>query len=144
MARPERYVVTSPEAITVPRVEHDSTYLAFLLLRIGYAVLPILAGLDKFTHVLADWPKYLSPRVAGTLGLAPQTFMWTVGVIEIVAGLLVAFTPRFGAWVVAAWLVGIIVNLLLLPGYYDIALRDVGLAVGAIALALLARDVDHI
>jgi uncharacterized membrane protein YphA (DoxX/SURF4 family) len=144
MARPERYVVTSPESITVPRAEHDSAYLAFFLLRIGYAVLPILAGLDKFTHVLVDWPRYLSPRVAGMLGLAPQTFMWAVGVIEIVAGLLVAFTPRFGAWVVAAWLVGIIVNLLLLPGYYDIALRDVGLAVGAIALALLARDVDHI
>ena len=144
MARPERYVVTSsPEPLIVPSVERDPTYLAYLLLRMGYVILPIVAGLDKFAHLLVDWDQYLSPRVAAMVGVAPHTFMSAVGVVEIVAGLLVAFAPRIGGWVVAAWLVGIIVNLLLLPGYYDVALRDVGLSVGAVVLALLARHVDR-
>src|SRR5262245_54340112 len=144
MARPERYVVTSStEPLIVPSVERDPTYLAYLLLRVGYVILPIVAGLDKFTHLLVDWDQYLSPRIAAMVGVAPHTFMSAVGVVEIIAGLLVAFAPRIGGWVVAAWLVGIIVNLILLPGYYDIALRDVGLMVGAIVLALLARHVDR-
>jgi hypothetical protein len=99
-------------------------------------------GVDKFLHLAVDWQQYLSPRLVGLLGVTPQTLLSVVGVVEIAAGLLVAFRPRIGAWIVAAWLWAIIVNLLLLPGYYDIALRDVGLSLGAIALALLSRHVE--
>jgi uncharacterized membrane protein YphA (DoxX/SURF4 family) len=143
MARAERYLVTSPaKPVVFLRPERGPVYLAFVLLRAGYVILPILVGLDKFLHLAVDWQQYLSPRLVGVLGVTPQTLLSVVGVVEIAAGLLVAFRPRIGAWVVAAWLWAIIVNLLFLPGYYDIALRDVGLSLGAIALALLARHVE--
>jgi uncharacterized membrane protein YphA (DoxX/SURF4 family) len=115
---------------------------AYRILHVGFAVLPILAGLDKFFHLLVNWDQYLAPRIAGMLPVSGHTFMLAVGVIEIVAGLLVAVLPRVGAYVVALWLWGIIVNLLLFPGYYDIALRDFGLSLGALALARLSRDYD--
>ena len=111
-------------------------------LRLAYGVVPIVAGLDKFTNLLVDWKQYLSPLAERVLPLSATAFMELVGVIEIVAGLLVAFRPQVGAWVVAAWLWGIIVNLLLIPNYFDVALRDFGLSLGALALARLSRDFD--
>ncbi|MEV8550627.1 DoxX family membrane protein [Streptomyces glaucescens] len=117
----------------------DPGYQAFLVLRAGFAVAPVLFGLDKFTNLLADWPGYLAPWIDDVLPGSPQQAMYAVGVIEIVAGLAVALAPRFGGWLVAAWLAGIIVDLLTVPGYYDIALRDFGLLLGAVALARLAR-----
>ncbi len=116
----------------------DHTYQAFLLLRTVFTVAPIVFGLDKFTNLLVDWPIYLAPWVDGLVPGTAQQAMYAVGVIEIVAGIAVALAPRFGAWLVAAWLAGIIVNLLTFPGYFDIALRDFGLLVGAVALARLA------
>jgi uncharacterized membrane protein YphA (DoxX/SURF4 family) len=118
-------------------------YQAYLILHIGYAVLPIVAGLDKFFHLLVNWDQYLSPFVTDLLPFSGHTFMLIVGVVEIVAGLLVAFRPRLGAYVVALWLWGIIVNLLLVPGFYDIALRDFGLSLGALALGRLSEDFDR-
>lgn len=116
----------------------NPAYQAFRALHVGFIVAPILAGADKFLELLAEWTKYLWPGVPDLLGLAPEAFLGIVGVVEIAAGLLVAFKPRIGGYVVSAWLVGIIVNLLLLGDYYDIALRDLGLAIGAFALARLA------
>ena len=111
---------------------------AFRALQIGFVAAPVLAGLDKFFHLLTDWTQYLWPGVTDLLGVSPHTFMGVVGVVEIAAGILVAVKPRFGGYLVAAWLVGIILNLLLLGDYFDIALRDLGLAIGAFALARLA------
>lgn len=115
-------------------------YQAYLLLHVGFAVLPVLAGVDKFLHLLVDWNQYLAPLAEQVLPVPGPTFMLVVGVVEIAAGLLVAVRPRIGAYVVAFWLWGIILNLLLIPGYYDIALRDFGLSVGALALARLSRE----
>jgi uncharacterized membrane protein YphA (DoxX/SURF4 family) len=113
---------------------------SYQILHVGFAILPILAGADKFFHLLVNWDQYLAPVVANHLPLSAHTFMLIVGVIEIVAGLLVAIRPRIGAYVVAFWLWGIIGNLLLFPGYYDIALRDFGLSLGALALARLSAE----
>jgi hypothetical protein len=115
---------------------------AFWLLRIGFTVAPILFGADKFAHVLVNWDTYLAPRISDHLPGTPHQAMYIVGIIEIVAGLVVALRPRFGGYLVAAWLLGIIVNLLLIPGFYDVALRDFGLFVAAIALARLATADD--
>jgi len=117
----------------------NGSHQAFQLLRLGFTVAPIIAGLDKFLQLLTNWDKYLAPAVPNALGMQPHTFMMIVGAIEIVAGLLVAINPRIGGYVVSAWLVGIIVNLLLVGGYLDVALRDLGLALGALALARLAE-----
>jgi hypothetical protein len=111
---------------------------AWWLLYVGFIAAPIIAGLDKFTNILVQWEQYLTPPVAHMLPVTPETFMRVSGVIEIVAGLLVAFRPTIGGYVVALWLWGIIVNLLLGAGYYDIALRDLGLSLGALALARLS------
>ena len=111
---------------------------AFLLLRTVFTVAPILFGLDKFLNLMTDWPGYLAPWVDRLMPGTAQQFMYVVGVIEIVAGLLVAVRPRIGAAVVALWLAGIITNLLILGNYYDVALRDFGLLIGALALNRLA------
>ena len=117
----------------------DPAEQAFLLLRTVFTVAPIVFGLDKFANVLTDWPQYLAPWIDRHRSRAPPSRPCTlVGVVEVVAGMLVAVAPRFGAWIVAAWLAGIIVNLLTIPGFYDVALRDFGLFVAAIALARLA------
>lgn len=113
-------------------------YQAYRVLHLGFVVAPVLAGADKFLMLLSEWTHYLWPVVPDLLGIAPRTFMGVVGVIEIAAGLLVAINPKVGGYVVSAWLVGIILNLLLLGQYYDVALRDLGLALGAFALARLA------
>jgi hypothetical protein len=123
---------------------HQPAFQAYLILYAGFIALPALAGLDKFAHVLVDWDGYLAPVVSETLGVTPHSFMLMVGVIEIVAGLLVAIRPQIGAYVVAIWLWGIIVNLLMIPGYYDIALRDFGLSLGALALARLSYHFGNI
>jgi hypothetical protein len=113
---------------------------AFLILYAGYVLLPILAGLDKFLHFLVDWEIYLAPVVTQVLPVSAGTFLLIVGIIEVAAGLLVLYRPQIGAYVVALWLLGIIVNLLLIPGFYDIAARDFGLSLGALALARLGRE----
>jgi uncharacterized membrane protein YphA (DoxX/SURF4 family) len=116
----------------------DPAYQAFLLLRTVFTVAPILFGLDKFTNLLVGWPGYLAPWIDGLLPGTAQQAMYVVGVIEVVAGIMVAVAPRFGAWLVAAWLAGIIINLVTFPGFFDIALRDFGLFVAAVALGRLA------
>ncbi len=115
---------------------------AYLLLYLGFIVAPIAAGADKFIGFLAPWHQYLAPAINRLVPVDAQTFMMGVGVVEILAGLLVAFKPSIGGWVVAAWLWGIIANLLMIPGYYDIALRDFGLSLGALALARLATHFE--
>ncbi|MFJ7181109.1 hypothetical protein ACIQXA_33025 [Streptomyces massasporeus] len=117
----------------------DPGYQAFVILRIGFTVAPILSGLDKFANLLVDWPAYLAPWANDIVPGSAQAAMYAVGVIEIVAGLVVALAPRIGGWLVAGWLAGIIVSLLTIPGYYDVALRDFGLLPGAVALARLAQ-----
>jgi hypothetical protein len=116
----------------------DPAYQAFWLLRIAFIVAPILFGLDKFAHVLVDWDKYLAPEFTDFFNVQAHTLMYGVGAIEIVAGLVVALRPRFGGYLVAAWLAGIITNLLLMADYYDVALRDFGLLLAALTLARLA------
>ena len=125
---PEQTLTTSPG--TRP------AYDAYRLLKFGFVVAPILAGADKFFNILTQWPKFLAPIIANRV--PAETFMRAVGVIEIAAGLLVLFKPKLGGYVVAAWLFLIIVDLLAIPGYYDVALRDVGLMLGALALARLS------
>lgn len=115
-------------------------YQAYQVLYIGFIVAPFLAGLDKFTHLLTNWDQYLAPVLAGLLPVSGHTFMLFVGVVEMAAAVLVAARPRIGAYVVAAWLFGIIGNLLLIPGYFDVALRDFGLLLGALALGRLSEE----
>ncbi len=113
-------------------------YQAFQILRLGFTVAPILMGLDKFLGLLVNWHQYLPPIAHNTLGGYAQTFLYAVGVIEIVAGIGVFLKPKIFAYVVAAWLGLIIVNLLLIPGYFDVALRDFGLLLAALALGRLS------
>jgi hypothetical protein len=121
------------------RLRIDPTYQAFWLLRIGFTVLPILFGADKFADLLANWDKYLAPWISNLLPGSAHHIMYVVGVIEIVAGLTVLARPRFGGFLVAGWLLGIIVNLVSIGGYYDVAARDFGLFLAALTLARLAR-----
>ena len=117
----------------------DPAYLAFALLRTAFTVAPIVFGLDKFFNLLTDWQGYLAPLVDRLVPGTGHQLMLVVGVVEIVTGVLVAVRPQIGAYVVAAWLAGIIMNLLLIRGFYDVALRDFGLLLAALALARLAR-----
>jgi hypothetical protein len=123
--------------------QNENVYQAYQILRWGFVAAPILAGADKFLHLLVNWNQYLSPLAARVLPFSGDTFMKVVGVVEIAAGLIVAIKPRIGAYVVSAWLVGIIVNLLTIPGFYDVALRDFGLALGALALGRLSHLYDR-
>ena len=113
---------------------------AYKLLYAGFVAAPIVAGIDKFTDKLGNWDKYLSDDVAKRLPVERHTFMEAVGLIEIAAGLLVAAKPKWGGYVVGAWLAGIVANLWTKPEYRDVALRDIGLALGAFALARMAGD----
>jgi uncharacterized membrane protein YphA (DoxX/SURF4 family) len=126
----------------VDRLRVDPVYQSYALLRTGFAAAPILFGLDKFFNLMVNWERYLAPWLQQLSPLSAVHTMYLIGVIEIVAGVAVALKPRYGAYLVAAWLAGIIVNLLSYPGYYDIALRDFGLLVGALALARLAARFD--
>ena len=126
----------------IERLKADPAYQAFVLLRVAFTVAPIAFGLDKFFGVLVDWEVYLAPWINDIVPGSASTAMHLVGVVEILAGIAVALKPRYGAYLVAAWLGGIIVNLLTYSGYYDIALRDFGLMLGALTLARLASKYD--
>lgn len=138
-ARSQRRLAAPSGALNVDA----AAYQAFWLLRIGFTVAPILFGIDKFFNWSVYWPQYLAPWVNEIIPGNGQDFMYVVGGVEIFAGLLVAFAPRIGAFVVAGWLAGIVINLLTTnaPQYYDIALRDFGLLLGALTLARLALAV---
>jgi hypothetical protein len=118
-------------------------YQAYQILHLGFTVAPLVAGLDKFFNLLVNWEQYLPPFVNNLLGGYGHELMLVVGVIEIVAGLGVFFKPKVFAYVVSAWLLLIIVSLLMIPGYYDVALRDFGLALAAFALARLSSNFDR-
>jgi hypothetical protein len=121
----------------------DVAYQSFWLLRIGFTVAPIAFGADKFANVMVNWEKYLAPWIHHLSPLSATNTMHVVGGIEILAGIVVALRPRYGAYLVAAWLGGIVINLLSYSGYYDVALRDFGLMLGALTLARLASRYDH-
>lgn len=121
---------------------NDAAYHAYLLLRVGFTVLPILFGIDKFTNALVNWDTYLAPWIDRIMPGDAHQFMYFVGAVEIVAGLSILLKPRYGSWIVAAWLAGIVVNLFTYSGYYDIAMRDLGLMLAALTLARLASVYD--
>jgi uncharacterized membrane protein YphA (DoxX/SURF4 family) len=129
-------------AVTLEADWRDPRYQAYALMRLAFTVAPIAFGLDKFFNVMVHWPNYLAPWINRIVPGTGQQFMYVVGAIEIVAGVCVALKPRYGAYVVAAWLGGIVINLLSYSGYYDIALRDFGLLLGALTLARLAAVYD--
>jgi hypothetical protein len=137
--RAERATAAGATAIDV----RDPVTQAFWILRIGFTVAPILFGLDKFLDWLVDWRIYLAPEINDLIPGNAHQAMLAIGVIEIVAGLVVALRPKWGGYLVAAWLAGIIVNLLLQANFYDIALRDFGLLLGALALARLATAYER-
>jgi hypothetical protein len=116
----------------------DPRYQAYALMRLAFTVAPIAFGVDKYFNVLVHWPKYLAPWINNIAPGSGQDFMYFVGAVEILAGVVVAIKPRYGAYLVAGWLGGIVINLLSYSGFYDIALRDFGLMLGALALARLA------
>lgn len=128
---------TAHAVSTTTVLEDRTSRQAFVLLRTIFTVAPILFGLDKFTNLLTDWTAYLAPRRPPS-SVPAQTFMYGVGIIEVIAGIIVALRPRIGSVIVALWLLGIIVNLLVLGSFFDVALRDFGLLVGALALNRLA------
>jgi hypothetical protein len=130
-------------SLSPDRALDDPVFQAFTLLRIGFTVAPILFGLDKFLDWLVEWPRYLAPELNDLLPGNAHQAMLAVGVIEIVAGVVVAVRPKFGGYLVAGWLAAIIVNLLVQADFYDIALRDFGLLLGALSLARLATAFDR-
>jgi hypothetical protein len=125
---------------TTPAGTHLGANRAFWLLRTVFTIAPIAFGLDKFVELLTDWEQYLAPWINDLVPGTAHQAMLAVGVIEVVAGIVVAVAPRFGGPLVAAWLAGIILTLVTLDGFYDVALRDFGLLVGALALTVLAWD----
>lgn len=140
-------VLSSSERITSINADSITTarpgYQAYQILRAGFTVAPIIAGLDKFFSLLVNWDQYLPAFVNNLTGGHGHELMLAVGVIEIVAGLGVAFKPRIFAYVVSAWLLLIVANLLMIPGYFDVALRDFGLSLGALALGRLSQEYDR-
>ena len=140
------HIIDSPTGIdsfTEAKTDVEPGYEAYQILHIGFTVAPIVAGLDKFFNLLVNWEQYLPPLVTNLVGGHGHELMLVVGVIEIIAGLGVFFKPKVFAYVVSAWLLLIIVNLLLIPGYFDVALRDFGLSLGALALARLSSKFDR-
>ena len=137
-------ILSSQQNITLGSVgvRTQPGYQAYQILHVGYAALPIVAGLDKFFHYMVNWDMYLAPAVGRYTFMSDHHFMMVVGVIEILAGALVVVKPHIGGYVVMTWMWGIIVNLMLLRGFYDVALRDFGLSLGALALARLSTDFD--
>jgi hypothetical protein len=133
MARP------MPRPYVAAEEKTDYAHQAYMILKFGFTVAPVIAGLDKFFNLLVDWTQYLTPLVPRWTGIDPAGFMMAVGVIEIVAGILVAVKPKLGALIVTVWLWGIIGNLLLVPGYFDVALRDLGLSAASTDLKTPAR-----
>lgn len=137
---------SAPAATSVSRpvasVRGDVGYQAYLVLRLAFAVVPIAFGVDKFFNVMVDWPQYLAPWITDITPGNAQDFMYVVGAVEILAGVTVALKPRYGGPLVAAWLAGIIFSLLTYSGWYDVALRDFGLLLGALTLTRLALHYD--
>ena len=119
--------------------ENQALHSVREILRFTYGIVPIVAGLDKFTHLLTDWAKYLAPAIANMLPIGPHTFMFIVGVIEVIAGVIVFVRPRIGGYIVTAWLAGIAVNLLMSGQYLDVAVRDLVMAIGAFSLAKVSE-----
>ena len=139
ISRPAFSSSSTPITVATDAARWDNpAFQAFWLLRLGFTVAPIAFGLDKFAHVLVDWDRYLAPEFTDLFNAQAHTLMYLVGAIEVVAGLVVLARPRFGGYLVATWLGAIIVNLLLQADFYDIALRDFGLLLGALTLARLA------
>ncbi|HEY5917845.1 MAG TPA: tRNA (5-methylaminomethyl-2-thiouridylate)-methyltransferase [Chryseolinea sp.] len=133
--------------VTSNYVEHTTTSMtkvnrATQVLRLTYGLVPIVAGLDKFMNVLTDWSKYLAPAVTDVIPLSPDAFMNIVGVIEIIAGIIVLARPKLGSIIVGLWLIGIAINLLLTGQYFDVAVRDIVMAIGAFCLYTLLDDGD--
>src|SRR5947209_8565983 len=124
-------------------VRSDPRYQAFLLMRVAYTVLPLVMGIDKFFNALTKWPQYLADWIDNIIPGSAQQFMYAVGAVEILAAVIVAIRPRYGAYVVAAWLAGIIINLVSYGEWYDIAVRDFGLMLGALTLGRLASVYDR-
>ena len=120
----------------------DGRYQAYAIMRLAFTVAPIAFGIDKYFNVMVHWPKYLAPWINNIAPGSGQDFMYFVGAVEIIAGIVVAIKPRYGAYLVAGWLAGIVINLLSYSGFYDIALRDFGLMLGALTLARLAAVYD--
>ena len=143
------HIIDNPNRIaSLPKTDVEAdvsgpAYEAYQILRTGFVVAPIVAGLDKFFNLLVNWEQYLPPFVNNMVGGYGHELMLAVGVIEIIAGLGVFFKPKVFAYVVSGWLFLIVVNLLLIPGYFDVALRDFGLALAALALARLSSKFDH-
>lgn len=135
--------VTSDYARPGHATSSDRVERVAAILKWTYGLVPIVAGADKFTHLLTDWDKYLAPVVTDIIPLSPGTFMSIVGVIEIIAGILVLIKPKIGSLIVALWLIGIVINLLLTGQYFDIAVRDSVMAIGAFCLYLLSKDEPH-
>jgi uncharacterized membrane protein YphA (DoxX/SURF4 family) len=135
-------VIAQETSVSARSLRRDPAYQAFTLLRIAFTAAPIAFGLDKFFNVMVDWEKYLAPWINRLMPGTGHSFMLFVGVVEIAAGLAVALKPRYGAYLVAAWLAGIVVNLLTYSGYYDVALRDFGLMLAALTLGRLAMKYD--
>ena len=135
------YTETAPRAYT--REHTSASYQAYQILHIGFTALPFLAGLDKFLHMLVNWNMYLSPAIAKLSPIGEHNLMLAVGAVEMAAGLLVAIKPRIGSVVVASWLFFIVVNLVSMGNFLDVALRDFGLMLGACALWRLSQDYDR-
>jgi uncharacterized membrane protein YphA (DoxX/SURF4 family) len=139
------HVIDNPRIAPFGEASVDASgpaYQAYKILRLGFTVAPIVAGLDKFFNLLVNWEQYLPSFVNKLMGGHGHELMLVVGVIEIIAGLGVALFPKVFAYVVSAWLLLIVVNLLMIPGYFDVALRDFGLSLGALALARLSHEFD--
>jgi len=124
------------------RNTNDTVHSVWTILRITFGIVPIVAGLDKFTDLLTNWDMYLHPGIASLLPFSVHTFMQIVGVIEIVAGIIVLAKPSIGGWIVMAWLICIALQLLASGKYFDIAVRDLVMSIGAMSLARLSRVVD--
>ena len=138
-----RPAAASAATASTPLLQREAGYQAFIMLRIAFALAPVLFGLDKFFNVMTDWPQYLAGWVNDLMPGSGQDFMYFVGGVEILAGIIVAVRPKLGAPIVVAWLAGIILNLVTGPGYYDVALRDFGLMLGALTLTRLAFAYDR-
>src|SRR4051812_14136985 len=132
----------APDAVDLAVDRRDPRYQAFWMMRLGYTVIPLTMGIDKFFNGLVFWPKYLADWIDNIMPGTAQQFMYFVGIVEIVAGVLVLLKPRYAAYIVAAWLAGIVIDLLTYSGFYDIALRDFGLLLAALTLGRLASKYD--
>ena len=132
----------TPGKVAARADRSDPRYQAYAVMRLGFVALPIVFGLDKFFNVLVHWPVYLAPWINNIMPGSGQQFMYFVGAVEIIAGLAVLVKPRYGSYLVSGWLAGIVINLLTLSGYYDVAFRDFGLFLAALVLARLASVYD--